>query len=327
MTAAAPLFCVVTPSYNTRRYLKPCIDSVLAQRGVAFDYVVMDGGSNDGSVDVLKSYGDALNWVSAKDDGQSDAIQRGFAKVGKGDPDEVLAWMNSDDTYAPGAFAHAAEMFARDPRIDVVYGGATYTDARDKHISACVHIERYDEHRLLYYSDFIVQPTTFFRRRALDAVGGINVALNWVMDYDLWIRLARNGARFAYTPRVLAHFRWLSENKTATGGMARIEEIDRTLAGLGLPPPAYVELERCSLLAKRATVAIGGGRLGEAAGAVRDVFATLARAPRAVASLCDPFTWSVIWTGQVLRYRAEAADRRWKAEERAAAERRARAKG
>lgn len=310
MTAAAPRFCVVTPSFNTRRYIGACIDSVLAQAGVPVDYVVMDGGSTDGTVDLLKGYGDRLKWVSQKDAGQSDAIRQGWAAVGTGDGDEILAWLNSDDTYAPGAFAHVADVFARNPGCDIVYGGATYIDARGKHISACTHIERYSAHRLFYYSDFIVQPTTFFRRRALDAVGGINVALNWVMDYELWVRFAQAGYRFAYTPRVLAHFRWLSENKTATGGMPRIEEIDHTLAALGLPTPAYVQLERCSLLAKAGLLAVLGGRFGPGFRDIRTGVATLARTPRAVASLFDPFTWHVIWTGQVLRARAAAADRR-----------------
>ncbi|HEX8912290.1 MAG TPA: glycosyltransferase family 2 protein [Humisphaera sp.] len=314
MTAAAPRFCVVTPSFNTRRYIGACIDSVLAQQGVPVDHIVMDGGSTDGTVDLLRSYGDRLKWVSQKDDGQSDAIRRGWGQVGTGAGDEVLAWLNSDDTYAPGAFAHVAEVFARNPHCDIVYGGATYIDARDKHISYCTHIERYSAHRLLYYSDFIVQPTTFFRRRALEAVGGINVALNWVMDYELWVRFAQAGYKFAFTPRVLAHFRWLSENKTATGGMPRIDEIDRTLGALGLPTPAYVQLERCALLAKTGLIAAATGHLGQAASDIGRGLTYLARTPRAVWSLFDPFTWHVIWTGQVLRARAAAADRRWKAQ-------------
>jgi glycosyltransferase involved in cell wall biosynthesis len=329
MTAAdAPRFCIVTPSYNTGRYIGPCIDSVLSQRppasGPAFevDYVVMDGGSTDGTVDVLRSYGDRLRWVSEKDKGQSDAIDRGFAKVGRGRPDDVLGWLNSDDTYAPGAFAAAAAVFARHPHADIVYGGATYTDVRGKHISYCTHIEPYDRDRLLYYSDFIVQPTTFFRRRALDAVGGINVNLHWIMDYELWVRMAQHGCRFVYTPTVLANFRWLSDNKTATGGMRRLDEIERTLAGLGLPMPAYNQLERCNLLAKLALTAAGRGRLGEAARAVRQIVAKLATSPRAFRSLFEVFTWQIIWTGQVLRARAAAADRR-----RDAADSRKRARG
>lgn len=332
MTAASaetPRFSIVTPSYNTGRYIGPCIDSVLAQvptptgraggsagpPAFEVDYVVMDGGSTDGTVDVLRTYGDRLRWVSQKDKGQSDAIDRGWKRVGRGTPDDILGWLNSDDTYEPGAFAAAAEVFAKNPHADVVYGGATYTDVRGKHISYCTHIEPYDRDRLLYYSDFIVQPTTFLRRRALDAVGGINVGLNWIMDYELWIRFAQHGCKFVYTPRVLANFRWLSDNKTATGGMRRLDEIERTLAGLGLPMPAYNQLERCNLLAKTAVSAVAKGRIGEAAGAVGQIARKLATSPRAFRSLFEVFTWQIIWTGQVLRARAAAADRRRDADE------------
>lgn len=310
MSAALPRFCVVTPSYNTGRFIGPCIDSVLMQKGPEIDYIVMDGGSTDGTVDVLRSYGDRLKWVSAKDKGQSDAINRGFAVTGKNEPDEILAWLNSDDTYAPGAFAHVAEIFARNPQIDVVYGGATYIDSRDKHIAHCVHIEPYNKQRLLYYSDFIVQPTTFFRRRAFDAVGRIRESTHWIMDYELWIRFAQHGFQFAYTPRVLAHFRWLSDNKTATGGLKRLQEVDRILASLGLPTPAYLELERCNLLAKAAIVDAVKLRPGEAMQKISGIVQALRRSPKAFASLFDPFTWKVIWVGQVLRARSEAVDRR-----------------
>ena len=303
-------FCIVTPSYNTRRYLGACVDSVLAQGYPHLDYLVMDGGSADGTVDLLRGYDGRLRWVSERDGGQSDAINRGFARTGAGDPDEVLAWLNSDDTYAPGTLAHVAEVFDRHPGADVVYGLADYIDARGRHISACTHIEPFDRHRLLHYSDFIVQPATFFRRRAFDAAGGVDVKLNWMMDWDLWIKLAKRGARFVHTPRVLAHFRWLSENKTASGGAGRLDEIDRTLAAHGLPRPAFVQLERCNLHLTAAARALARGRGDQTAVTVGRIAATLARSPRAVRSLFDPHTWRVIWTGQVLRARAAAADRR-----------------
>lgn len=303
-------FCIVTPSYNTRRYLGACVDSVLAQGYPHVNHVVMDGGSVDGTVDLLRGYGDRLRWVSGRDGGQSDAINRGFARSGTGDPDEILAWLNSDDAYAPGALAHVAEVFARHPRADVVYGLATYIDARGTHISACTHIEPFDRHRLMHYSDFIVQPATFFRRRAFEAAGGVNVGLNWMMDWDLWIKFAERGLTFVHTPRVLAHFRWLSENKTASGGAGRLDEIDRTLAAHGLPRPAFVQLERCNLHLGEAARALARGRVGQAAANLGRIAATLAKSPRAVRSLLDLHTWRVIWTGQVLRARAAAADRR-----------------
>src|SRR5688500_3868835 len=218
MPSPLPRFCIVTPSYNTGRHVGAAIRSVLDQDWPAVDYVVMDGGSTDGTVDVLKSFGSRLKWMSEKDAGQSDAVNRGFARVGSGDGVEVLGWLNSDDTYAPGAFRAVAEYLAAHPEVDLVYGDATYTDPRGRHIARCVHVEPYSRHRLFHYGDYIVQPAAFFRRRAFDAVGGIDASIHWAMDYDLWLRIAAAGFRIAYLPKVLAQFRWLAENKTATGG-------------------------------------------------------------------------------------------------------------
>src|SRR5688572_3592389 len=151
-----PTLAVVTPSYNTGRYIGDAVRSVLRQDYPRVDYMVMDGGSTDGTVDVLRSFGPRLRWVSQKDKGQSDAINRGFART-RG---ELLGWLNSDDTYAPGAFHAVAKVFAARPDVDVVYGDATYTDHAGRHVAPCVHVEPFNRERLFRYSDFIVQPAT-----------------------------------------------------------------------------------------------------------------------------------------------------------------------
>src|SRR3954466_7754018 len=115
-----PRLCIVTPSYNTGRYIGPAVRSVLAQDYPNVDYVVMDGGSTDGTVDVLRSFGPRLRWGSQKDKGQSDAIHRGVARAGDGSPNEILGWLNSDDTYTPGAFRAVADFFAARPDVDLV---------------------------------------------------------------------------------------------------------------------------------------------------------------------------------------------------------------
>ena len=298
-----PSVAVVTPSYNTARYLGDCVRSVLEQDYPALDYIVMDGGSTDGSVDVLKGFGPRLRWVSQRDKGQSDAINRGFAQT----QGEILGWLNSDDTFAPGAVRAAAEFFRDHPDIDIVYGDATYTDALGRHVADCVHVEPYSRHRLFRYSDFMVQPATFFRRTAFEAVGGVDVSIHWAMDYDLWLRMVANGAKVAYLPRVLAHFRWLADNKTATGGHGRLDEICRILARLGHPPPAYIQLERCNMYGKEMLTAAAKGRLVEAARRGTKVVCSLLSSPRAIGSLFSPFTWRIMYVGQVLRARSAAA--------------------
>jgi glycosyltransferase involved in cell wall biosynthesis len=310
MSDLAPRLCIVTPSYNTGRYIGPCVRSVLDQDYPHVDYIVMDGGSTDGTVEVLKSFGPRLRWVSQKDKGQSDAINRGFAQTGEGKPDEVLGWLNSDDTYAPGAFRAAADYFAAHPEVDLLYGDATYTDTRGKHIAKCVHVEPFSRRRLFHYSDFIVQPTCFFRRRAFDAVGGVDASIHWAMDYDLWLRIVAAGFKAAYLRRVLANFRWLAENKTATGGWGRLDEIVRILARLGYGPPAYIQLEQCNMRARDALAALARGNLTDATESAAAVARTVFTSPRVVASLFDPHTWHIMWVGQVLRARAVAAQRR-----------------
>jgi glycosyltransferase involved in cell wall biosynthesis len=296
----------VTPSYNTGRYIGAAVQSVLDQDCPNVDYIVLDGGSTDKTVEVLKSFGPRLRWISEKDGGQSDAIKRGYAMTGQGDPDEILGWLNSDDTYAPGAFREVAQYFADHPEIDLLYGDATYTDWDGKHIADCVHIEPYSLHRLCRYSDFMVQPATFVRRRAYEAVGGVDAAIHWAMDYDLWLRIAVKGFKVAYLPKVLAHFRWLAENKTATGGWGRLNEIVEILKRVGFGPTAYIRLEMCNMHARESIQALGSGKVGTSIHAAAKVAGTLLASPRAVGSLFSPHTWRIMWVGQVLRARAAA---------------------
>lgn len=292
---------IVTPSFNTGSFLGAAIDSVLAQDWPATRYIVMDGGSTDGSVEVLRSFGDRVQWISQKDGGQSDAINKGFEKLGG----DVLGWLNSDDTYAPGAFRAAMEFLSAHPEVDLVYGDANFIDARGDLIGPCVHVEPYNRHRLFHYTDFIVQPAAFFRRSAFEAVGRLDPSLNWGMDYDLWLRLAKR-FRIAYQPTVLANFRWLSGNKTATGGFARLREVERIMARHGLGLPAYNRLEWVNLHLEEARRSLHDGKAAKAAVAFGRAIGNTLRSPRAMLSLLQPRTWKIIWTGQVLRKRAVA---------------------
>jgi glycosyltransferase involved in cell wall biosynthesis len=297
---------IVTPSYNTGRYIGPCVKSVLDQDYPNVDYLVMDGGSTDNTVDVLKSFGPRLRWVSQKDKGQSDAIVRGFQQT----TGDILGWLNSDDTFAPGALRAVAQFFTDHPDIDVLYGDADYTDTQDNFIARCVHIEPYSKHRLFHYSDFLVQPATFFRRSIYDKVGGVDVSIHWAMDYDLWLRMAAAGAKFAYLPRKLAHFRWLHDNKTATGSHKRLDEIEHILARQRCPAPAYIELERANMYGKEGLDFLRRGNVAGFTASAARVVGTLLRTPHAFGSLFDPFTWRIIYVGQVLRARSAAAAER-----------------
>src|SRR5882724_5378084 len=147
-----PRIAIVTPSFNTARYVGVAVRSVLDQDYPNLDYLVMDGGSTDGTLEILRSYGDRVRWVSEKDAGQADAIRRGFEQT----DGEILTWLNSDDMFCPGAFRAVAEFFQKSPDVDVVYGDANYVDAHGFQIARCAHVEPYSAHRLFCYGDFIV---------------------------------------------------------------------------------------------------------------------------------------------------------------------------
>lgn len=217
-----PLITVVTPSYNQGRFIEETIQSVLGQGYPRLEYLVMDGGSKDDTVDVLKKYGDRLRWVSEKDGGQADAVNKGFAAA-RG---EILGWLNSDDTYAPGALRAAADFFAANPDVGMVYGDGDHVDEGGR------FLERYParpyDWKALGDRCYICQPAAFIRAEVFRQVGPLDGSLHFTMDYDYWIRV---GKRFkvAYRPGVLARSRLHGDTKTVA---RRADAHDEALATL-----------------------------------------------------------------------------------------------
>ena len=294
-----PRIALVTPSFNAGEYLVAAIESVLAQDYPNLDYLVMDGGSTDDSVQILRSFGERIRWISQPDQGQSDALRRGFDKT----QGEILGWLNADDTLEPDALHRIGQFFAAHPDVVLAYGNANYVDSHGKWICACAHIESFNKRRLKHYSDFIVQPAAFFRRGAYEVAGGIDPNLHYGMDYDLWLKLADQG-KVEHLPVCLANYRWLTDNKTAIGGFGRIEELSAMAHRHGLPEPAYVRLERVNLHLVQARSALMRGRIFASVFSFLQAGQALLNSPRAILSLFQPHTWQVIWTGQVLRARA-----------------------
>lgn len=198
---------MVTPSYNQGQFIRETIESVLSQDYPRLEYLVMDGGSTDGTVDILQEYSRRLAWVSRPDGGQAAAVNEGWRR-GTGD---ILAWLNSDDVYLPGAVRTAVAHLVDHPEVDVVYGEARHIDEWGRALA------RYPTEpfvwRRLTDSCFISQPTAFMRRSALARVGFLDEGLHYCMDYDLWIRLGRH-ARFACRPEYLALSRLHPATKT-----------------------------------------------------------------------------------------------------------------
>ena len=210
-------FGIVTPSYNQGAFIERTIESVLTQRGdFELDYLVVDGGSTDGTLPILKRYAGDLRFVSEPDRGQSDALNKGFRLV-RGD---VLAWINSDDSYLPGALQAAATALS-ETGARWCFGDCRIIDERDREIRGFVTrykarlAHRYSLRRLLS-SNFVAQPATFFERGLLEEAGSIDESLHYAMDYDLWLRFARL-AEPTHVPRSLANFRVYRNSKTGGG--------------------------------------------------------------------------------------------------------------
>jgi glycosyltransferase involved in cell wall biosynthesis len=180
-----PLVSIVTPSLNRGNVIGEAIASVLDQDYPRIEYLVMDGGSSDCTLDVLRAHGDRLRWVSAPDAGQSAAINAGW-RAASG---EILAWLNTDDTYLPGAVRHVVEFFAAHPEVDAVFGDCDYVDADGRHPRP-YPTRPYDYLELVRTTiNYLPQPATFVRRRALASVGYLDETLHYVMDLDYWLRL------------------------------------------------------------------------------------------------------------------------------------------
>jgi glycosyltransferase involved in cell wall biosynthesis len=240
MDSAQPLVSIITPSFNQRQFVEATIESVLAQDYPRIEYLVVDGGSTDGTLDVLRRYGGRLRWISEPDQGQADAINKGVRLTGG----EVLAWLNADDVYLPGAVARAVGELQVHPPAALVYGQGEFIDRAGHVIEPCLHVEPFDLRRLIDHNDIILQPAAFFRRAPFTAVGGLDTSLHYTLDYDLWIRLAlRYPVR--YLPALLAQARVYPQTKTSSGGMERLTEIERMVRRYGrrrLPVQFYGEM-------------------------------------------------------------------------------------
>jgi len=202
-----PLVSVVTPSYNMARYLPRTIDSVLSQDYSKIEYIVTDGGSTDGTVDVLKGYGGRLQYFVEPDKGPSDAVHKGFRHA----TGEIFAWLGADDVYLPGAVRTAVDALMADPSIDVVYGEGHWIDEHGGLISRYPTLP-FDA-KILERDCFICQPAAFIRASAYRRCG-LDPDVNYSFDYDLWIRMAKQGIRFKMIPQYLAGSRMHKDGKT-----------------------------------------------------------------------------------------------------------------
>ncbi len=204
-----PSFAIVTPSLNHHQFLAATIESVLGQNYPRLLYHVQDGGSDDGTTDLLKSYGTRLAWNSTNDSGQAQAINHGFEGINS----DIMAYLNSDDILLPGTLAYVAEVFANKPEIDLIYGNRIFINSDGDEIGRAV-LPRH-EPRALCWAGYVPQETLFWRRRVWDAIGAFDESFHYALDWDFVLRAQAAGFKFLHVRRFLACFRVHDGQKTA----------------------------------------------------------------------------------------------------------------
>jgi glycosyltransferase involved in cell wall biosynthesis len=237
-------FSIVTPSLNQAAFLPRTIESVLSQRGdFDLEYLVQDGGSTDGTSEILRRHEGRLAYRIEKDSGQADAINRGLRRT----TGDVIGWVNSDDLLLPGALARVAAAFAASPGAAWLHGGCEIVDEDDRPIRRwitaykdwrCRHYSR----RALLVENFVSQMTVFWRRSAMEQVGLLDESLRYTFDYEYWLRLAELGDPL-FVPERIAAFRWYSSSKSGAHFEKQFSE-DHEVFRRHAPPGALLRLHK-----------------------------------------------------------------------------------
>lgn len=207
-----PDISIVTPSYNQGQFIEETIRSVLLQGYPNLEYIIVDGGSTDDTLTIIRKYEQWLKWVSEPDQGQSDALNKGFIQAGG----DIAAWLNSDDTYQPGALGRIGQVFNQDRSSAVVHGHCNVINEHSQVIGFAKSPPTTFNRLIQYWRRKFPQPAGFFRRSVLEEVGLLNCNLQFVMDYDLWLRIAQIH-KFHRIDDILANFRLHPASKTVQG--------------------------------------------------------------------------------------------------------------
>lgn len=231
-----PLVTIVTPSFNQAKFIAATIESVLSQDYPNIEYIVVDGGSTDGTSGVVAPYTDRLTFISEIDRGQADAINKGL-RMAHG---SIVAYLNSDDLLLPGAVSAAVSALGEDPDLGAVYGEGYRIDASGDVIARFEVTESFNLWKLVNVSDYILQQTVFWRREVFDTIGFFDLDLHYGLDWEV---LMRTGKRYfmRYLPKFMGCLREYPEAKTSAGGAQRFREIARILHRQSSTrfPPAY----------------------------------------------------------------------------------------
>ena len=262
-----PKITVVTPSFNQAQYLERTIRSVLDQNYPNLEYIVIDGGSTDGSQDIIRKYAPRIAyWVSESDRGQAHAINKGLQRA----TGEWLAWQNSDDVYAPGAFASLARAAARRQWADLIIGNVNLIDAGDRVLRDLRYVTPTFE-SMLAEGMVLTNQVAFWRRDLHVRIGWLDETLSCAFDYDWFLRVLKAG-KGAHVDALWGGYRFHDETKTHLIGDRCRAEREKVLGGRGLPgwKVNLYRLRRLALLAAQGHLGyIARGLLERAAGTPR----------------------------------------------------------
>ena len=215
-----PKISIVTPSYNQGHFLEETIRSALLQGYPNLEYIIIDGGSTDNSLDIIRKYEQWITyWVSETDNGQSEAINKGWQRS----TGRILAWINSDDTYEIDALIKVAEFILNNTDVDMIYGDCNIIDDKSR-FKEKAPTKTFDIKSLVCNEWFIPQQSTFMSSDVIKNIGRVNENLHLVMDWDLWLRIALKGYKISYFPQTLANFRQYPEAKTFNQSTISAEE-------------------------------------------------------------------------------------------------------
>lgn len=249
---------IVTCSYQQGRFLDATMRSVLEQTPAGVQYIVIDGGSTDNSVEIIKRHAPSLHyWVSEPDRGQTDALIKGFNHA----TGDIQGWLCSDDLLLPGALDAVTRFFDEHPEVQAVYGDSLWIDDQGRYLKPKKEM-RFSRFALLFDHNYISQPSMFWRRELYEKVGGLDQRFNLAMDADLWERFSRH-TRIAHIPAYLSCMRWYPAQKTRAMRPRSLQEYEEIRRRSPIHEPLWPALRGLARLQRVACKFVAGGYLAQ----------------------------------------------------------------